>query len=58
MDKIVLKGSELDSFYHDLGVERPADVYLLRISTDGDSLKWKVNEGIWSPPMGEFEPAT
>lgn len=27
-------------------------IHKMRVSVEGDRVKFKVNEGIWSPPMG------
>jgi hypothetical protein len=53
----VLKGRDLERFYHALGVEPPAEARSVRVWGDGDGLKVKVNEWTWSAPLGETEEA-
>lgn len=31
-------------------------VYKLRVTADGDTVKFKVNESTWTPPMGHLDP--
>ena len=34
----------------------PSGLWSLRVAQEGDSVKFKINEFTWSPPMGELDP--
>jgi hypothetical protein len=55
MDKIIeINGTELQQLIYELTQNRKA--YKLRVSVDGDTVKFKMNSGMWSPPMGHLDP--
>ena len=49
MDMVRIEGKQLqelrETLYH-------SDCRLLRIGWHGDHVTFKMNEGVWSPPMG------
>ncbi len=47
-----ITGSELQQLYAELRFADKSGLRKLRVYVDGDSLKFKVNEFIWSPPFG------
>lgn len=57
MDKMfVLEGFQLEQLITELkGNGVGTKPYKLRIGIDGDRVKFKVNERMWSPPMGEIQ---
>jgi len=58
MDIITARGTELSDLLHVLRTivaEHAEAVHTLRIAIDGDEVKFKVNEGIWSPGFGSRE---
>lgn len=47
-----ITGNELQQLYAELRFADKSGLRKLRVYVDGDSLKFKVNEFIWSPPFG------
>lgn len=58
MDITSFTGSDLTALYRSLGVEVPADVSIVRVSTSHGGLKVKVNEWTWTPSRGVDEPSS
>ena len=57
MDTIIeIDGADLEALIHVLTDTGYGTVYKLRVHTDGDVAQFKVNEGIWSPPLGHLDP--
>ena len=58
MKIIQIEGSELKNLLENLKPEntRARMIYKLRVSVEGDNVKFKVNESTWSPPLGELDP--
>jgi hypothetical protein len=53
---IEIEDADLTSFiYGQLGLQRQ-EVYKLRVCIDGGTVKFKVNESTWSPPLGHLDP--
>lgn len=50
MERVELTGHDLHTFVRSLTTQ---EVTLLRVWVDG-GLKYKINEGCWSPPVGEL----
>lgn len=48
MDIITLQGRALADLLDELGAD-PSATHTLRVARDGDGVKIKVNEGMWSP---------
>lgn len=34
----------------------PSGLWSLRVAQEGDSVKFKINEFTWSPPLGQLDP--
>ena len=49
-ERVELEGEGLARFLAELGAQKPSSIYRLRISTQGQTVKWKINEGMWTPP--------
>lgn len=47
---IILDGRELRNFLENLAT---TDVRKLSVHVDGEHVKFKINEHMWSPPMGK-----
>jgi hypothetical protein len=59
MDKIIeVLGADLREVLNFFSDREPGrdEVYRLRVAVDGESVKFKVNGGIWSPPLGHLDP--
>jgi hypothetical protein len=57
MEMIILTGSDLNSFLGSIGaidhsVDAGGDIRRISFMID-DGLKVKINEEVWSPPMGD-----
>jgi len=50
MEFIELSAEEVKSLQQSLN--GAASLRKLRVSSDGNSVKFKINEGVWSPPLG------
>lgn len=48
-----ITGSELQQLYAELRFADKSGLRKLRVYVDGDNLKIKVNEYVWSPPIGK-----
>jgi hypothetical protein len=54
MDTIIeIDGKELQAL---LAVLKRPGCTRLRVHTDGEHAKFKVNESVWSPPLGHLDP--
>lgn len=50
----IITGTDLNDFYAALGVQAPANVYQVRVWTQGDGqVKVKTNGGIWTWGLGQ-----
>lgn len=60
MKIIELTGSEITELQNALNPEntRSGTVYSVRVSVEGENVKFKVNGGMWSPPMGHLDPSS
>jgi hypothetical protein len=58
MDKIIeLAPSDLVELFGEMGLAGiPGKVYKLRVCSDGNWVKFKVNESTWSAPLGHLDP--
>jgi hypothetical protein len=58
MDKIIeLTPSDLVELFGQMGLAGiPGKVYKLRVCSDGDWVKFKVNESTWTPSLGKLDP--
>jgi hypothetical protein len=51
MDIITMEGQALADLLADLTYDLEHEhVHTVRVARDGDTVKYKVNEGVWSPP--------
>jgi hypothetical protein len=60
MDMVRIEGKQLENLIDTLTRYKEAtgrDPYLLRIAWQGESVLMKVNEGLWSAPMGTKQEA-
>jgi hypothetical protein len=55
MHIIEIDGEELNSLLATLRSKKISP-HKLRVTLDGDTVKFKVNEYMWSPPMGHRDP--
>jgi hypothetical protein len=59
MDKVILlEGADIVGLLgtlQDLD-KRPSGLYKLRVCIEGDTVKFKGNESVWSPPLGTLDP--
>jgi hypothetical protein len=55
MQIIKIDGESARSVIDSLSSLDLAGVYSLRVAFDEDSVKFKVNEGTWSPPYGAVD---
>jgi hypothetical protein len=55
MQIIKIDGESARSVIDSLSSLDLAGVYSLRVAFDEDSVKFKVNEGAWSPPYGAVD---
>ena len=51
----VLEGKQLENFIESLKYGTSLPTYKLRISVQDDSFTYKVNEGVWSAPVGSAQ---
>jgi hypothetical protein len=54
MHIVTLEGRALADLFAELGVT-PTDVHTVRVAVDGDTVKTKVNEGMWTPGYPQAE---
>jgi hypothetical protein len=52
MDIITIEGDALEQLIVDLGA---SNVRTLRVARDTDGVKFKINEGLWTPPYPEAD---
>lgn len=57
---VILESHDLNSFLGSVGgiehaKDAGGDIYRMRFAIDGDGIKVKINEEMWSPPLGHIQ---